>query len=267
MNEVAPSAGRRWARIGLGVAAILVAAALLQPWWLAPLVAHRLAAVSGRSVEVDRLWFGLTARLEPVLHARGVRIANAPWADTARPLADVDEATAVFAWRSLVGDHTVLRMLELRRGRVDLERQADGRRNWRLRHPEDRGPGRVRIMALRADQADVRFVHGGADLVVEASARPAEGGDPALPTRIEAKGSWRGIDFATALLSGEELTFLGSGRSFPLRGHLQAGGARFEIDGRARGRGRSRRRRLDRRRGGVGCAFARALSRRARTRP
>ncbi len=234
MNAVASWAGRRWVRIVVAFAAILVAVALLQPWWLAPVVAHRFAAASGRSVEVDRLWFGLTARLEPVLHARGVRIANAPWADTARPLADVDEATAIFAWRSLVDDHTVLRMLVLRRGRVDLERQADGRRNWRLRHPDDRGPGRVRIMALRADNADVRFVDGGVDLVVEATARPADaGGDPALPMRIEARGAWRGIDFAAGLLSGDELTFLGSGRSFRLRGHLEAGGARLEIDGRA----------------------------------
>jgi uncharacterized protein involved in outer membrane biogenesis len=39
---------------------------------------------------------------------------------------------------------------------VDLERQADGQRNWRLTQPEYRGPGKVRVLVLEAYRSRIR---------------------------------------------------------------------------------------------------------------
>lgn len=218
--------------------ALVAAAALSQPWWLGPLVAHQLSAPSGRSVHFDSIWVGLSGTFEPVVHCRGVRIENAAWADAKRPFADLKEVVAVLSWRSFAEDRPVIALLTLRDGEVDFERQADGLRNWRLRNPEDRSPGRVKILSARAERATVRFVHRGVDLELEAAVSAndtaaASGGAEGMPTRLDLKGAWRKVTFTASIATGEVLTFLETGRTFALRGTLEAGGARLEIDGRA----------------------------------
>ncbi|MDQ6681195.1 MAG: hypothetical protein M3Y67_09575, partial [Pseudomonadota bacterium] len=246
----------------IGVALAVVA---LQPFWLAPWVAHRLTATSGRAVHFDSMWVGLSGALEPVVHWRGVRIANAAWADAGRPFAALDEAVAYLSWRSIADERPVIALLVLRGGAVDLERHADGLRNWRLRNPEDRGPSHIKVMALRAERTSLRFVHRGLDLELEATASPndaagaakateaggvasasasanrspnastsasatpgaATNADASTPTHLELKGTWRKLAFNAGLDTGEVITFLETGRTFALRGHLEAGGARL----------------------------------------
>ena len=252
MSPAVHSMRRQLAIVCLALLALLIAVALSQPLWLAPWLSERLSAASGRSVRFERMWVGLSATFEPVIHVHGVRIANASWADARRPFAELDEVVVVFSWRSLHEHRPVLRLVVLRDGRVDFERDAEGLRNWRLQHPQDRGPGRVRIMALQADRASVRFVHRGLDLEIEAaaapnparaagngsrSAMPTQAAAPAttdpLPTQIDFKGVWRGVEFVAKVESEPVLTFLETGKTFALRGRLEAGGARLDVDGRA----------------------------------
>ena len=54
-----------------------------------------------------------------------------------------------------------------------------------------------------------------------------------LPTRIELAGEWRQLPFRIDAATGPALTFLETGRDFGLRGFLEAGGARLDLDGRA----------------------------------
>jgi len=224
-----------WQRSLLAVGILMLAAALLQPFWLAPLVGHHLTQSSGRSVHFDRMWIGVSSSLRPVVQWRGIRIANAPWADSRRPFAALASATAVVSWRSIAQRRPVIELIVLRDGEIDLERSADGLRNWRLGKPEYRGPGRYKVMALQADRASVRFRHEGADLDLRASASPVEGAraDAAspLPTRVEIEGEWRGLPFKVSAATGPSLTFLETGRMFPLRGFIAAGGARLDVDG------------------------------------
>ena len=168
------SAPLSWSRIaGRGVvvlAAAVVLALLLQPWWLAPLIGHRLSASAQREVHFDSMWVTLTGSLQPVVHFRGVRIANAPWADRSRPFAALGAATAVFSWLSLREHRPVIALMILRDGEVDLERRADGLRNWRLSHPGDRGPGWFKVLSIRGENAAVRFMHERIELDLEAKA-------------------------------------------------------------------------------------------------
>ena len=218
------------------VLALLLAAVALQPWWLAPWVAHSLAADSGRSVHFDSMRAGLSWRLEPVIHMRGVRIANAAWADTQRPLVALGEMIVRVSWRSLGEGRPVLSLMVLRDGEVDLERQADGHRNWRLRDPENLGPGRYKVQALQAERTTLRFKHAGIDLDLLASAAAngdASAADGALPTRIALTGRWRALPFTADLATGPALTFIDTGETFLLRGRLDAGGVRVDADGTA----------------------------------
>ena len=166
----------------------------------------------------------------------GVRIANAPWADARRPFAALEQVVFQLAWHRQDGRWVVTRMI-LRDGEVHLARQADGRRNWRLRNPEDRGPGRFWFQALEPHGVALTFVHDGVDLDLRtrasALAADAAAGGDALVNRIDFDGSWRGVAFKGSADTGPELTFFESGRWFPARGHVEAAGVRFEADGRA----------------------------------
>ena len=218
----------------LAVLAVLLAAVALQPWWLAPLVARSLEADSGRSVQFDSMRVGLSWRLEPVIHVRGVRIANAPWADSKRPFAELGEAVIRVSWRSLDEGRPVLALVVLRDGEVNLEREADGLRNWRLRDPDNRGPGRYKLLTLQAERTSIRFRHAGIDLDLLATAvanGDASVGAPALPTRIALTGRWRALPFKADLATGPTLTFIETGETFPLRGSVDLGGIRVEAEG------------------------------------
>jgi len=253
-----------------GFAALVVVTLLLQPWWLAPLVSHHLSASARRPVHFDSMWVALNGALQPVLHMRGVRIDNAPWADSRRPLAALGAAAAVFSWQSLRERRPVIALMVLRDGEVDLERRADGLRNWRLGEPDYRGPGRFKVLAIQGDHAAVRFAHELLELDLEAtaSANPehdADGGaastgsreggaaasmpssDPGaaastpsidagaaaepMPTRLDVRGTWRGVPFAVAATTGEVLTFVETGRMFRDRGRIDSGAARIDFDG------------------------------------
>jgi uncharacterized protein involved in outer membrane biogenesis len=206
----------------LAIGALLLATVLLQPFWLAPLVGRQLSHSSGRPVHFDRMWIGLSSSLQPVVQWRGVRIDNAPWADSPGPFAALASAAAVLSWQSLPQRRPVIELMVLRDGEVDLERRADGLRNWRLSHPDDRAPGRYKVLSLQAERASLRFRHEGADLDLRASARPSgvAGAEAAstLPTQIEIEGEWRGLPFKVSASTGAALTFLETGRTFPLRG-------------------------------------------------
>ena len=225
-----------------GVAALVVLALLLQPWWLAPLMSHRLSASAQRQVHFDSMWVTLTGALQPAVHFRGVRIENAPWADASRPFAALESATAVFSWLSVREKRPVIGLLILRGGQIDFERRADGFRNWRLRRPDDRGPGRFKVLSIRGEDATVRFLHERLELDLEAKATAnvddvagtgaaSVASGEALPTRLAIRGTWRSVPFAIDAATSEVLTFLETGRAFRARGQVTSGGARLDFDG------------------------------------
>jgi len=225
-------------RLALGVTLALAAVLASHPWWLASWLGSYLSKTSGREVHFDSVRLGLTGTLAPEVVMNGVRIANAPWAtDAGRPFAALGQVVFQFAWHRYEDRWLITRMI-LRDGEVQLVRQADGRRNWRLRDPEDRGPGHFWFQALEPHRIALRFSHEGADLDLRtratdlAAAAPAAGGE-ALVNRIDFDGSWRGVAFKGSADTGPELTFFESARWFPARGHVQVAGARLEADGRA----------------------------------
>ena len=231
------SARRLALRLGAAALVVVALAVLLQPWWLAPLVSARLSASARRPVHVDTMWVTLAGSFEPRVEFRGVRIDNAAWADTHQPMAALRSATAIVSWRSFGEGRPVIALMTLRDGTVDLERRADGLRNWRLGHPEDRGPGRYKLLAIRGENASVRFLHERLALDFTATARPrgaADGPDTAsMPTQLDLRGSWRNVPFAVSASTGEALTFLETGRMFRVRGHVDSGAARLDVDGQA----------------------------------
>ncbi len=226
-------------RIALGLAGVLVLVAALFDWnWVRGPLARHLTEKSGREVRIGHLDVNLGLALQPIVRLRDLHIENAPWA-AQQPMIDAKEAVFTFALRSLWERRPVILRLVLRDARVDIERHADGRRNWRLLDPEERGPGRVRVQTLEAYNSRLRFVHGAIDLEVVAEATPlapvTNGAVDAnaLTTQFAIKGSYRGTRFAAEALTGAVVSFRDSDFRFPIRGHAVSGKTRVDIDGTA----------------------------------
>ncbi|HKQ22815.1 MAG TPA: AsmA family protein [Burkholderiales bacterium] len=226
---------RRTTGVLLGLLVVFAVVVALFDWnWLRHPLERYLVDRSGREVRIGDLHVDLG--FEPTVRVRDVYIENAPWADK-RPTAVAGEATFTFSLKSVWERRPVISRLVLIDADVDMERQADGLRNWRLRNPEDRGPGRIKVLRLEPHRTTIRFVRRDVDLEVTATASSSEAGseglkpDAAHPTQISFKGEFGGTAFSGEVLTSELLTFLETGESFPLRGHISAGKNKLDADG------------------------------------
>lgn len=230
---VSRGAGRKAvARIALVLVVSLAIVFLLHPLWLGPLLGRYLSSTSGREVHFDSVRVDLSPALAPVVHMRGVRIANAPWSETKAPFAAFGEVVFVFDWGRFEGRRVVSHLL-LRDGVVHLELRADGLRNWRLVDPEDRSPGHFWFYSLEGHQATLAFINHGNGLHFEAAAKDLPASAGALPTRIDFDGEFRHVAFKGSVDTEPTLTFMQTGRRFGLRGHAAIDGVTLEADGRA----------------------------------
>ena len=216
----------------LAPSALLVFALLLQPWWLAPLVGWKLSRSANRVVHFESLYLTLSPRLRPLIRVRGANIANAAWASSAEPLARVREGSAEISWRGLMQRPLLISHLEINGGAVNLERKADGLRNWRLRKPLDRGPGRFRIQAVTAHEASLHLLLHAYALDMRVESEPNQGGKRTLPSRLQVSGSFQQIAFSGIAQAGETLTFFSTGRDFGLSAKLHSGDAQATFEGR-----------------------------------
>ena len=211
--------------------------ALHEATWLRPLLQQHVLARSQRHVDFEHLRLGLSPELQPTVRFRGLRIDNAPWADK-RPLVVAGELQFTFAWRSFTGEHIIVNRLDLVDAQVDLERRADGLRNWRLTQPDYRGPGKIRVLTLDARRSSLRFVHGDRDLEVDAQIAPLERSlevarNASLPLtkHLAIRGTRGGQRFDAALQVSDVLSFLDSAKPFAVRGEASSLRAHVHVDG------------------------------------
>ena len=144
------------------------------------------------------------------------------------------QASFTFSLRSLWDERAVISRVVLVDAEVNLERRADGLRNWRLRDPEYAGPGRVKVVALEAHRTKLQVTNHAIELHFAAAASdppPDAARAPTLKNRIEFSGAYRKAKFSGVTLAGEVVTLRDSGTSFPVQGHMQWGGTRVEVDG------------------------------------
>jgi hypothetical protein len=219
----------------LGILAVLVIGVALFDWnWFRHPLERYLIDRSHREIRIGDLHVDLGFSLEPTVRVRDVYIENAPWANKG-PAAVAGEASFTFSLKSVWEGRPVISRLVLIDADVQLERHADGLRNWRLRNPEDRGPGRVKVLRMEPHRTKIRIIRRDIDLDVVAAASEAgangQAPDASYPTRIDFKGAFGGTEFSGQLLTGALLTFLETGESFPMRGHASADKSRLDVDG------------------------------------
>jgi AsmA family protein len=208
--------------------------------WLRPLIQHHVQERSGRRVEFETLRLGLDRSGQPTVLLRRLVVQNAAWAAVpSRPLVRAGELGMTFAWRSLFGERVIVTRFELVDADVDLQRHADGRRNWRLTHPDDRGPGHVRVLALVSRNTRMHVLDPTHALEVDLQSSPLTApvtlaAHPELPLtqRVIASGTRGGAAFEGEWSVSERITLFDTDQPFALRGSLSAGAARATVEGR-----------------------------------
>lgn len=200
--------------------------------WIRGPLARYYSERSGREVTIGHLGVDLGFSLTPTVTLRDVHIPNASWGIDA-PFVRAREVTLTFSLASLWRGRPVISRIGLADAEVTLERRADGLRNWRLREPDNREPGRTRVLTLEARRAQVVFINRDDDLAITARAEPLPAADAerGYDTRIAFEGRYRGAAFEGEALNAGLISFRDSGLAFPVRGHFVSRGARLEIDG------------------------------------
>lgn len=224
-------------RVVVALLALAVLVAVFDWTWFRPLIQHVVHERSGRTIRFDKLRIGMTGALEPRIELQGLHVDNAAWA-APRPLIDARLVRFVFSWRSLTDPKLIVTRLVLVDARVDLERSADGLRNWRLMQPLDRGPGRIRVMSLDAVRSELRVVDRSVALEVETritSLLPGQllAAAPQQPLSkwLSFEGRLNGQAFAGEAAIGEVLGFADTAAPFGLRGELRSGASRLRVEG------------------------------------
>lgn len=231
------------ARIGpgtravLAVVAVFVVAIVLFDWnWFRHPVELYLQHRSHREVRIGHLDVDVGFSLEPTVRLRDVYVQNAPWASN-RPTAVIGAASFTFSLRSVWERRPVISHLVLHNADVTLERQADGLRNWRLRNPDDRGPGRIKVLRLEPHRVTLRLVRHDIALDVTAATRPdptkgnAVMADAAHPLTIVFEGKYGPAKFEGATATSEMITLIDTGSAFPIRARMTTGSTRLDFDG------------------------------------
>ena len=236
MDSAPPPARRLRPRSRAGRIALVVLVALAAffwafDWnWCRPLIQHYVMSHSGRSIAFDDLKVRLRDGFDPQIEFRGLVIQNAPWAASKAPFIRAGRLAATVSWRSLGSDMTVVSLIELEDAQVDMERLADGLRNWRLAHPDDRGPPRVRVLALDARRSQLHMIHRGIELELDARSTPlpaprilAPHADLALTRHLDFAGTYKGHALEGAADVSDVLTFGATPRMFALQGRGRLG--------------------------------------------
>jgi hypothetical protein len=119
-----------------------------------------------------------------------------------------------------------------------MERLADGLRNWRLVHPDDRGPPRVRVLALDARRSHLHTIHRGIELELDAQTTPLAApqvlpghSDLPLTKHLVFEGRFKGEPFGGDANVSGVLTFGATPRVFALRGTAHLGALRLDAAG------------------------------------
>jgi uncharacterized protein involved in outer membrane biogenesis len=228
---------RRRTRHFLALTALLVVAAAAFDWnWFRYPVEQYLVHRSHREIRIGHLDIDVGFSLEPTVHLREVYVQNAPWGSE-RPTAVIGAASFTFSLRSVWEGRPVISRLVLHDAEVSLERQADGLRNWRLRRPDDRGPGRVKVLRLEPHRVSIRLVRHDIDLDVTAATGLRPGGgkdlvtDASHPLAIAFDGTYGGAKFSGAATASRAITLIETDETFPIRAWMTTGKTRLDFDG------------------------------------
>lgn len=165
--------------------------------------------------------------VHPRFRAEKVSFANPEWAAEDHMFtADLVEAS--LSLLPLLRGRVVLPEVHLERPVVNLERDAEGRKNWVLEKDREKQKeeSRVHIERLTLDEGRLRYADAAQDINVDAELATDETG-----IAFATAGSYRGHDFEGAGHTGHVLSLSDETTPFPLKAEARVGATRAKVDG------------------------------------
>jgi uncharacterized protein involved in outer membrane biogenesis len=226
--------------VGLAIALVLLVILFDWNWFRHPLERY-ISNKTQRTFTISDLHVRLG--LTPTIRMRDVYFSNADWSRQ-EPMARIEQVEFSVSLRDLP-DKILIPRVALTKPDLVFEQEKDKRRNWTFSEPTaSTEPSKLRISTLSVDQGRLRYFDHGQPFDIDVAASTF---DPAkqeqvkdadakpvnnrYSTRYAFKGSYHGAGFSGNALSGEVLSFQGSGEPFPLKGDLVAGTTRLSVEG------------------------------------
>ena len=162
----------------------------------------------------------------PRFRAEGVRFANPDWA-TEDLMFAADAVEASVSLLPLLRGRVVVPDLQLEGAQVNLEQDAQGRKNWILdREQKEQKESRVFIRHLTLDQGRLKYDDAARKINVAADLSSDETG-----IAFTTKGTYRGLDVNATGRAGHVLSLRDADTPFPLKGEASIGATRLKVDG------------------------------------
>lgn len=163
----------------------------------------------------------------PRFRAEDVSYANPEWASEDL-MFTADAVEASISLLPLFRGRVVIPDLQLERAQVNLEQDAEGRKNWVLDPDpkEQKQESRVFIRNLRVDQGGLRYDDAQRKINLQAELSSDDSG-----LAFTTKGKYRNLDLNASGHAGHVLSLRDSNTPFPLRGEVKIGATILKVDG------------------------------------
>ncbi len=224
---------RRWPRV-LGIAAVLLAVALLWDWnWFRPLVAREASTAIGRRVTLGHLDVHLSRQPQIVLEQ--IAVANPDDLPPQSKLATIDRLTIRIDPRALFDHRVKLSEIDIEHPDGDLRPGSSGAPNWRLKLGDSGSSssswgvdiGRLLIHNGHVHFLDPQFK---SDFTLEVQTLDdADGKEPRI--RIDANGRYAGQAVSGRFIGGSVLGLRDSNDRYPIDLKLAHGATKVSLQG------------------------------------
>ena len=224
--------------VAVVVVAVLVAAV---PWVLESnlfrdAVVARIAKETGRELAIDGSW-NLRLGLRPRITARDVRFGNADWA--AGPnMAEVRRLEIEFDLLALARGRWIFHDLLVHGASLHLEKDEQGRANWRWGGPPDqpRWSPEIRSLAIEESRLTLHDRSRAVELKATLTSSAPAGHDPgSRVVALEGAGRIQGEEFELQMRGGSLLALRGQKEPYPLEAKIRVGETEATLAGTVRG--------------------------------
>ena len=235
---------KRWQLVLLGVAALLVVLIIVFDWnWFKKPVENYITDKTKREFRISNLDVALG--FTPTIKLKDVYFANADWSKTGAAMAKIDSLEFTVSLRDLWDHKILVPRAAMSNADFLFEKSKDGKKNWVLQPPSATATSSTfRISSISVDKGHLHYFDHGEPLdvdilastfvptataeVTQADVKPK---NTSYTTRYTFKGKYHEAGFSGDALTGDVLSFQESGVLFPIKGRLDAGTTRLNVEG------------------------------------
>ena len=190
-------------------------------------ISRAVGDTTGRELRIEGDFKPVWSWVHPRFRAEKITLANADWA-AEDYLFSADSVEFSLSFLPLLRGQVVLPDVHLERPVVNLEQDAEGRKNWILeKDPEkQKKESRVHVQRLTLDGGRLRYDDAAREINVEADLATDETGIAFAGT-----GAYQGHDFEAEGHAGHVLSVHDESTPFPIRARARIGHTAAKVDG------------------------------------